>query len=193
MDPYITGSVIRKLREKRRLTQGELAEKLHISDKTVSKWETGKGLPDITLLEPLAAVFRVSVAELISGKAVENTNPAANFLRGRFYVCPVCGNVMVSTGEAAVHCHGIALPPLEAEEAEEGTVSVEAVEDEWFVTVDHPMEKAHYISFVAGVSGSGVQVEKLYPEGAASVRLKRRGVRRIYVYCNRDGLYVKKI
>ena len=107
------------LREKRRLTQAAPAEKLNVSDKAVSKLETGKGYPDISLLEPLAAALGVSLTELLAGSAVENANVSANMLRSHFYVCPVCGNVLHSMGAAAVSCHGIALPPLEAEEAGE--------------------------------------------------------------------------
>lgn len=96
MDQYVTGKVIRDLREKNRMTQLELAERLSVSDKAVSKWETGKGYPDITLLEPIAKAFSVSVTELLSGNAVSNTNVSANVLKAGFYVCPVCGNVIFS-------------------------------------------------------------------------------------------------
>ena len=74
MQSYVTGEVIRGLREKRRLTQRDLAQRLNVSDKTVSKWETGRGLPDITLLEPLAGALSVSVTELLSGDCAENRN-----------------------------------------------------------------------------------------------------------------------
>ena len=67
MNQYVTGTTIKELREKNKITQVQLAEKLGVSDKTVSKWETGKGYPDITLLEPIADALRVSVAELITG------------------------------------------------------------------------------------------------------------------------------
>ena len=70
MNQYVTGTTIKELREKNKITQGQLAEKLGVSDKTVSKWETGKGYPDITLLEPIADALRVSVAELITGNPV---------------------------------------------------------------------------------------------------------------------------
>ena len=71
----------------------EIAEKLFISDKTVSKWENGKGYPDISLLESIAKVFDVSVTELMSGKTVSNINQSGNMMRSKFYICPVCGNV----------------------------------------------------------------------------------------------------
>ena len=190
MDQYVTGAVIRALREKAKLTQAQLAEKLNVSDKAVSKWETGRGYPDVTLLEPLAAVFRVSVAELLSGKAVTNTNISANMRRSHFYVCPVCGNILHSMGQAAVSCHGIVLPPLEAEEPDAAhTMAVEAVEDEYFVSVRHEMSRAHYISFLAAVSDDRLQLVRLYPEGNAEARVQRRGVQAIYACCNRDGLF----
>ena len=190
MNQYVTGAVIRELREKSRMTQARLAEKLGVSDKTVSKWETAKGYPDITLLEPIAEAFRISVTELISGNTVFNSNVSANMLRSRFYVCPVCGNAIHSMGEAAIHCHGILLTPLEAEPADERhRLFIERVEDKYYVRIDHSMTKDHYISFVAAASSDEMQMVKLYPEGNAEARFKIRGVRRIFYYCNRDGLF----
>lgn len=99
MDHYVTGAVIKALREKRRMTQAELAEELCVSDKTVSKWETGRGFPDVSLLEPLGKALHISVAELLCGQAVVNTNRASNMLKSRFYVCPVCGRTCSSREE----------------------------------------------------------------------------------------------
>ncbi|MBP5461227.1 MAG: helix-turn-helix transcriptional regulator, partial [Lachnospiraceae bacterium] len=110
MDKYVTGAVIRRLREAKRMTQEELAERIFVSSKAVSKWETGQGFPDISLLEPLAKVLDISVIELLSGEDICNTNRSANIARGKFYACPVCGNVIRSIGEAVVSCCGITLP-----------------------------------------------------------------------------------
>lgn len=194
MDSYITGAVIRDLREKRGLTQAELAARIHVSAKTVSKWETAKGLPDISLIEPLGAALGVSVIELMQGEHITNKNISGNMLRSRFYVCPVCGNVLHSMGEALVSCCGITLPPLEAEEPDsEHEISVQPVEDEQFVTVSHEMTKSHYISFVAYVTADRCHIVKLYPEGNAETRLPIRRFGRVYIYCNRHGLMVKKL
>lgn len=191
MNQYLTGSVIRELREKNKLTQLSLADKLGVSDKTVSKWETGKGYPDITLLEPIADAFSVSVAELLSGSTVKNANVSANMLKSELYVCPVCGNVICSVGTAVVQCHGVMLTPCEAENPDERHgFTVEKSEDEYFISIEHEMTKSHYISLIAAVSSDRVQIVKLYPEGNAQARFKINGVRRIYYYCNRDGLFV---
>ena len=119
MNQYITGTAIRNLREQRKMTQLQLAEILGVSEKTVSKWETMRGLPDITLLEPISDAFGISVPELISGYQIKNANVSANMMRSKFYICPVCGNVIHSMGEAVVHCHGIQLLPAEAEQTDE--------------------------------------------------------------------------
>lgn len=190
MNQYVTGAVIKELREKHHLTQAAFAEKLNVSDKTVSKWETGKGYPDISLLEIITKVFGISITELISGNAVSNVNVSANMMRSKFYVCPVCGNSIHSMGEAVIQCHGIMLHPCQAEETDENhMIFIERVEDEYYIRVEHEMTKQHYISFIAGVSSDKVQMVKLYPEGNAEARLKINGVRKILFYCNRDGLF----
>lgn len=97
-------------------------------------------------------------------------------------------------GQSVISCHGIVLPPLEAEEAEgKHEIVLQKAEDEYFVSVDHEMTKEHYISFLAAVSSDRVQIVKLYPEGNAEARFKINGVRALYLYCNRDGLFRKRI
>lgn len=194
MNTYVTGATVKQLREKRNMTQSQIAEQLGVSSKTISKWETAKGLPDITLLQPLAKALGVSVIELMNGQHITNKNISANMLRSKFYVCPICGNAVHSTGNALVSCCGITLPPLEAEEADEDhAITMENVEDEHFITVHHPMTKQHYISFVAFVTSDRTQTVKLYPEGNAQTRLQLRGKVCLYYYCNRHGLFKAKI
>ena len=194
MDSYITGATIKNLREKKRLTQAELAQKLGVSSKAVSKWETAKGLPDITLIEPLAGALSVSVLELMTGDTIINKNTSSNVLRSKFYVCPVCHNIIRAMGDAVISCCGIVLPPLEAEEPDEQhSITVERVEDEHFLTVHHDMSKTHYISFIAYVTTDRVQFVKLYPEGDAQTRMQLRGRGYLYIYCNKHGLMRQKI
>ena len=190
MNPYVTGTVIKELREKQHLTQVELADKLGVSDKTISKWETAKGYPDISLLETLAKVLGVSVTELFTGNLVSNVNVSGNMMRSKFYVCPVCGNIFHSMGEAVIQCHGILLTPCQPEESDENhKVFIERVEDEYYIQIEHDMTKQHYISFVAALSSDKIQLIKLYPEGNAQARVKINGVKKILFYCNRDGLF----
>lgn len=190
MDKYLTGATIRELRERCGMTQARLAELLCVSDKAVSKWETGAGYPDITLLEPIAAALRTSVAELLSGAAVENANVSANMLKSRFYACPVCGNTIHAMGEVHISCHGISLPPLVAEPIdEEHAMRAACDSDELFVWAEHAMSKLHHVVFLAAVSPECVQIVRLYPEGPAQAYFKRSGVQELYLYCNKDGLF----
>jgi transcriptional regulator with XRE-family HTH domain len=134
MNTYITAATIKAIREAKGLTQTELAARIGVTDKAVSKWETGKGLPDVSLLEP-----------------------------------------------------------LEAEEWDaDHAATVTPVENEHFITIDHPMTKEHYISFVAYITGDRVQLVKFYPEGNAETRLSMRGHGILYAYCNRHGLMKRK-
>ena len=191
---YVTGAMIKRLREKKGLTQEALAQSVFVSAKAVSKWETGKGFPDISLLERLACALGISVIELLSGNCIENSNKAANMAKSKIYVCPICANVIVSTGEALVSCHGITLPEQEAEDADEKhKISIEEVEDEYFVSIDHEMTKDHYISFIAAISDNGVQLVKFYPEQNAECRFKRARIKTIAYYCNQHGLFSIKM
>lgn len=168
MDNYITGATIRALREKKGLTQAELADILGVSSKAVSKWETAKGLPDISLIEPLSSALSVSVMELMSGDTVTNNNRSGDILRSKFYVCPLCGNIIRSVGDAVVSCHGVTLPPLTPEEPDDThKINIERVEDEYFLTLNHDMTKEHYISFIAHLTSDRVHFQKLYPESNA--------------------------
>ena len=194
MDPYITGSTIKRLREKLGITQQQLGDEIGVSSKTVSKWETAKGLPDISLIEPLSLALQVSVAELLSGDTVINRNTSSNMLRTKFYVCPICNNIIHTTGEAVISCCGITLPTLSAEEIDEHhKVTIEAVEDEQFITVHHDMTKSHFISFIMYATSDRVQFVKLYPEGNAQARFQLCGKGYLYIYCNHHGLMRVKI
>lgn len=194
MNSYITGSAIKELRERRKMTQRQLAENLNVSDKTISKWETGKGYPDITLIEPLAKELGVSVAELLSGDCVTNSNRSGNMRKIRFYVCPICGNVITSMGEGAFSCCGISLLAQEAEEPDsEHELKLSLVENDYYITLEHAMMKEHYISFIAYVTSDRIQMVKLYPEQMAEVRLPIRGHGILYAYCNKHGLFKTKV
>ena len=194
MNNYITGAVIKKLRGERGITQAQLAERLGVTSKAVSKWETARGLPDIAMIEDLSKALGVSVWELMSGNLIENRNRSGNVLRSKFYVCPVCGNVVHAMGQTAVECCGIHLMPLEAEELDdEHVVSIEDVEDEHFITVHRDMTREHYISFIAHLTTDKTEFIKLYPEGNAEARMRLWGGGYLYIYCNKHGLMRKKL
>lgn len=193
MDNYITGKTIKKLRENKNMTQLELANIINVSDKTISKWETSKGLPDVTLLEPLARALNISVAELMSGECNVNQNKSSNMLKSKIYVCPICGNVIHTLGSTMISCCGITLIECLPEiEDDDHKINCEIIENEYYVSMNHSMTKEHYVSFIAYITTDRFEMIKLYAEGNPEVRFLRRGKGIIYTYCNRHGL-IKKV
>lgn len=193
MQNTVSGAVIKTLRKKQKLTQSALADKLGVTDKAVSKWENDKSCPDVSLLQPLASIFGVSVAELVDGRPVTNTNCSGNTAKASFYVCPVCQNVVWSLGKAHVSCHGVTLEPLTAQNANAThSAQISVVEDEYYVTFDHPQQKSHYLGFIAAVYYDKICVQKLYAEQNAEARFKIAGLKNLYVYCNEHGVFKVK-
>ena len=191
---YITGKIIRELREKQEMTQKQLAEKLNISDKTISKWETDRGLPDISIVDSLAKALGVSVAELFAGEFYTNTNLSGNMRKTVFYVCPVCGNIIAAAGQGSFSCCGITLPPLEAEPADaDHDIKIEVIDGEYYISSEHEMTKQHFISFIAFAAGDRVDIVKMYPQQDVSARIRKSGHGIFYMYCNRHGLYKKLV
>ncbi|MEY8353001.1 hypothetical protein AALB39_06520 [Lachnospiraceae bacterium 54-53] len=107
----------------------------------------------------------------------------------KYYVCPTCRNISLCTGEAEVSCCGKKLASLTLRKAEEEEkLSVQAVEDDWYITSGHPMSKEDYISFVVFVSGDRIQMIKQYPEWNLNIRLPRRGHGMLIWFSTDQGL-----
>lgn len=188
------GEQIRRLRLEKNLTQKELAEKLGISDKTVSKWECGGGLPDTEFWPALSELLSVPVETILQGEVRENPSVTGNLKKAFWYVCPLCGNLILSTGVASITCCDRKLSALIPQKAEpEQRLKAERVEDEWFITSSHPMTKTEYISFLAVALDDQLQILKQYPEWdiQARIRLRRRGT--LLWYSTRDGLLYQPI
>ena len=93
-----------------------------------------------------------------------------------------------------ISCCGIQLPALDAEEPDEAHgVKAERVEDEIYVSADHPMSKDHYLSFIAYMTPDDCEIKALYPEGNGEARFFFRGSGWVYTYCNRHGLFRRKV
>lgn len=194
MDCQKMGSLIRAFRLQLGLTQKQLADRMNLSDKTVSKWERGLGAPDVSLLRELSAILGVSLRELLAGELTENDFVGGNMKNTKYYVCPVCGSITACTGNAAVSCCGRSLEPLEAKKADlEQQLLVEQVEDEWYIQASHPMEKEDYISFIAFATGDRLELVKQYPEWEIQTRIPRRGHGKLLWYSTSKGLFYQLI
>jgi len=190
MDQEKTGKLIRTLRTQCGLTQKTLAEAVGVGDKAVSKWERGLGCPDVSLLPELSLVLGVGLEALLSGELDANDQERGNMKKLKFYVCPVCGNLLTAASEAGVYCCGRTLCPLEAQKAEgENRLSVEKIDDSWFVSSHHPMTKEHYVSFVALLTGDTLFLRRLYPEWDLQTRVPSFGHGILLWYCTQHGLF----
>ena len=188
MDCEKVGKLILQLRRERGLTQKNIADALGISNKTVSKWECGLGCPDLSLWPELSTILGVDMGQLMEGEITQNRPDSGNIDKIRFYVCPQCGNILVSTGAATIHCCGRRLERLEPTNAELPELTVEEMDTDYYVTFDHPMEKGHYLAFAAYVKSDRVTLHRLYPEQEAAVRFPVQRGGKLYLYCNQHGL-----
>ena len=194
MDLLKTGKLIATLRKEKGLTQKDVAEKLGISPKTVSKWETGNGFPDISLISDLSAVFAVDVLKLLEGEMPKSKTEGCNVKRTKFYVCEKCGSLLTSVGDAEITCCGRKLSSLKPAMPDNAhTLNIEKIEDDYYITFAHPMTKDHFISFVAYVRFDRVLTVKLYPEQGGELRFPQMRGGKMYYYCNNHGLFELKI
>ncbi|MCF2664663.1 helix-turn-helix domain-containing protein [Oscillibacter valericigenes] len=195
MDSKQIGELLARLRKERGMTQNQVAEALHVSPQAVSKWERGKGCPDISLLPALSSIFGVALRRLLMGDLAPEKTEVGNMRRLKFYVCPDCGNILTATGGGEIHCCGRKLEPLQARPADEAhTATVREIEEDWYVTFSHPMEKDHYFRFAAYVATERVLLVRLYPEQGGEFRIPQlRGGGKLYLCCSRDGLFEVKI
>ena len=194
MNPVKTGALIRQFRMQMQLTQKQLADRIRVSDKAVSKWERGNGCPDIALLSALADVFGTDIRVLLSGEIDRNESEKGDMKKLKFYVCKACGNLITAASEASVTCCGSRLSPITPKKAaEDEMLRAEYSDGEWFITSDHPMTKAHFISYVAYLNDSTVMLFRQYPEWNLQVNLPPVRAGRLIWYCTQDGLMYQDI
>ena len=194
MDNRKVGELIFNLRKEKGLTQKQLAEQMSISDRTISKWERGNGCPDVTLLPSLSAILGVNIENILDGEIVSNDFVGGNMKKSNYFVCPSCHNIVLATGDINISCCGRKLERLEAKKAtEEEKLSIEEIDNEWFVSSDHPMTKDHYISFITLATGDQVQIIKQYPEWGLQTRIPKRKHGKLLWYDTQFGLYYQYI
>lgn len=194
MDQSKIGTLIRKLRRDGKWTQRQLADQLGVSDKAVSKWERGMGFPDPSFLSVLAEALEIEPGILLSGDLKENDGLGGNMKHLKFYVCPGCNNMITATGEMSASCCGRKLKPMEPEKAtDQEKLSVEIIENEYYVSAAHPMTREHHIAFVALLTGDTLMMRRQYPEWDLQVRIPRIGRGKLVWYCTQHGLFYQLV
>lgn len=190
MDCIKVGNLISKLRKEKGLTQKDVADKLGIQSKTVSKWECGWGCPDASYWVELSDILGVNISNILEGQILSNKPDNGNIEKVKFYVCKDCGNILFATGPASIFCCGRKLESLEISDFEKPEINVSVCDTDNYITFEHPMEKEHYISFAAYVVSDKVLFNRLYPEQSPEIRiptsLNRNG--KLYLCCSNHGL-----
>lgn len=191
MDCTKVGKLIAHLRKEKGMTQKNLADAIGVLNKTVSKWECGLGCPDLSYWADLSSILGVDMVQMMEGEITSNRPDSGNIDKILFYVCPDCGNILVSTGSASIFCCGRKLERLSlVEKTEELEISIEETDIDYYITFNHPMEKEHYISFAAYVKIDRVLLNRLYPEQSPAFRIPIDYGGKLYLYCVKDGLTV---
>jgi len=192
MDWEKVGKLIFQLRKEKKMTQQQLGDKINVSNKTVSKWERGLGLPDASLWSALSEVLNADIGKMLSGELEPNPSDIGNISKTRFFVCPSCGNILTSTGAVSIACCGRILEEAKVNKtSEKYKFNIEDTDVDYYMSVEHEMTKAHYISFMAFVKSDKMFLNRMYPEQMASTHvpsLSRGG--KVYIYCVQHGLNV---
>jgi len=186
------GALIRKTRTEKGLTQSNLAELLHVSNKTVSKWECGCGCPEVSLFPALSEVLGIDFSALFSGETAEKSVDSGNLKRLSVYICPICRNLITSTSRASIACCGKLLQPQKLQQAGE-EVCVELIDREFMISSDHPMTREHYITFIALRSGEQLLLRKLYPEWDIRLNMPYIPGATLIWHCSNHGLFYQPV
>ena len=194
MDQEKVGGIIKTLRKDKGMTQLELALCLNVTDRAVSKWERGLGCPDISLLTRLSEIFSVDIGSIIDGDMEENDKRSGNMKKTKFYVCPICGNIITASENTNVSCCGRKLEGLEEKKNLDEEMKIERVDGtELYISSSHPMTKDDYISFFSYVTSDSLLLKKLYPEWGVDIRFPWLGHGKILWYSEKEGLKYKLI
>ena len=194
MDQEKVGGIIKTLRKDKGMTQLELALGLNVTDRAVSKWERGLGCPDISLLTRLSEIFSVDIGSIIDGDMDENEKRSGNMKKTKFYVCPICGNIITASENTNVSCCGRKLEGLEEKKNLDEEMKIERVDGtELYISSSHPMTKDDYISFFSYVTSDSLLLKKLYPEWGVDIRFPWLGHGKIMWYSEKEGLKYKLI
>lgn len=198
MDYTKIGNLISQLRKEKNFTQKNIADALHISNKTVSKWECGLGCPDISILPELSVILGVDMAQILEGEIQINEPDIGKLEKINFYVCPTCSNVMTATGSASVFCCGRKLEPLMPAEDQlvspedypsKPQIKIDQVDVDYYITIDHEMTRDNYILFAAYVLNERVTLIRMYPQQTPEVRISHNPGGRLYIYSTMHGIF----
>lgn len=188
MDCKKTGELISRLRKEKGLTQKALADRLNISNKTVSKWECGLGFPDSSLWQQLSEELGADLMHILDGELRLNKKDVGKLTRMSFYVCPDCNGIVFSTSSPSIYCCGKIIDKKASTWELEDKINLSDVDGELLVSIDHPMNKDGYILFVAMIKNERVSIFRMYPEQSCEVRIPKIKNSLLVAYSTKLGL-----
>lgn len=191
MDAQKTGSLILEARTKLNMTQKELAEKINVSEKAVSKWENGRGCPDITLLPSLSSALQIDIESILRGDLSRNKTKGGSMNRLKIYRCIDCGNIITATNKIELSCCGHLLEELiPASESNSSIIkSIEESDNQFYVTFNNPMTKTDYIAGVVTSAYDRTTVIPMFAEQEPSVILPQLTGVKLFLITNKNLCY----
>ena len=109
--------------------------------------------------------------------------------KSNYFVCDLCNNIVLATGDMSISCCGRKLDRLEAKKATaENQLLITEIDNEWFISSEQPMPKNHYISFIAFATGDQVRIMKQYPEWNLQTRIPKVKHGKLLWYDTQFGL-----
>jgi hypothetical protein len=130
------------------------------------------------------------VDSLLAGDLDEQDSNGGSMKQTKFFLCPQCGNLITASGSAVLACCGRTLTPLEPQRPDpDHQLTIEQMENEWYLTSPHSMTKAHHLSFAALVTSERVILVRRWPEWDFQVRLPRGEHGLLYWHCTQHGLF----
>ena len=177
-----SGLTLRLLRESLGLTQKQLADKIHVSNRTVSAWENGTRKIRHSVMIKILKEYDASIYDLL-----DNCDDFSD--RFRFYICKACGNTIIAHKDTSVTCCSMKLIPESMTEfGEFPEYEAECFGDLIKFTVKHEMSLCHYIKFIAYVSRGGCAYSVLNHKSTPTLCAVNYGEGELFVYCTRRGL-----
>lgn len=148
----------------------------------------------MSMLPALTELFGINAENLLRGELDANDMVGGNMKNIQFYICEECGNLITATAESDVSCCGKKLKAAQLQKAEpEQKLSVELIDNEYYISSDHEMTKEHYITFVGLLTGDTAIIRKQYPEWDLSTRLPRLAHGKLVWHCSKHGTFYQYV
>jgi len=173
---------LKAFRRSHKMTQKEFAERIRVSDKTVSAWERGDRHISAEMLTKVLRNFDISPDDFF----LTEEEISDDF---HFYICPKCDNIAIMHKKSKIFCCGIEMQKVQWNPSENSISAKTKIKNDFlYATFMHEMNYNHYIQFVALVKKNGFEIYVMNPGDSPEVCFNFRKRGRLFAYCNVHGL-----